>query len=69
MQQFIPFEDEWDMLDRLEPSRLVPYQVGLPCRRAVAADQRTAPMSPSKVGSSPVRTPICRAVPAGSAST
>ena len=69
MQQFIPFEDEWDMLDRLEPSRLVPYQVDLPCRRAAAADQRTAPKSPSMVNSSPVRAPMRSTVPAGSSRT
>ena len=67
MKQFIPFEDEWDMLDRLDPSRLVPYQVGLPCQRG--AGQRTAPMSPSTFSSSPDSTPMRRAVPAGSSST
>lgn len=67
MQQFIPFEDEWDVLDRLDPSRLVPYQVGLPCQRG--ASQRTAPTSPSIVSSSPCSAPMRRAVPAGSSST
>ena len=67
MKQFIPFEDDWDMLERLEPSRLVPFQVGLPCQRG--AVQRTAPMSPSTVSSSPVSTPMRRTVPAGSSST
>ena len=29
MQQFIPFEDEWDMLDAAHPAALIPYRVGL----------------------------------------
>lgn len=68
MQQFIPFEDEWDMLDRIAPSQLVPYQNGLPCRRGAAA-QRTSPMSPSMVSMSPVCAPIVRAVPAANSRT
>src|SRR5690348_332606 len=39
MKQFIPFEDDWDVLERLDASRLVPYQVDLPCERGAA--QRT----------------------------
>ena len=68
MQQFIPFEDEWDMLERFDPSQLVPYQVGLPCVRGAVA-QRTAPTAPSMVSSSPVCAPMFRAVPAGSSRT
>lgn len=67
MRQFIPFEDDWAVLERLDPSRLVPYQVGLPCQRG--AGQRTGPMSPSTFSSSPDSTPTRRAVPAGSSST
>ena len=67
MKQFIPFEDDWDVLERLEPSRLVPYQVCLHCQRA--AGQRTGPISPSTFSSSPDSTPMRRAVPAGSSST
>lgn len=37
MQQFIPFEDEWDILDRLSPESLIPYHVGVPCRHDLAA--------------------------------
>ncbi|GLQ98352.1 hypothetical protein [Dyella mobilis] len=29
MQQFIPFEDDWDALDKLRPEALIPYRVGL----------------------------------------
>lgn len=40
MQQFIPFEDDWDALENLRPEDLIPYRVGL---RAVRdpADQST----------------------------
>jgi len=67
MKQFIPFEDDWDALERLDPSRLVPYQVDLPCQHSAA--QRTVPMSPSTVSSSPACAPMRRAVPAGSSRT
>lgn len=29
MQQFIPFEDDWDMLEALSPDALIPYRIGL----------------------------------------
>jgi len=67
VKQFIPFEDDWDALEQPDFPRLVPYQVGVPCQRGDA--QRTVPMSPSTVSSSPVCTPIRRAVPAGSSRT
>jgi hypothetical protein len=28
MQQFIPFEDDWDALEKLLPEALIPYRVG-----------------------------------------
>ncbi len=68
MQQFIPFEDDWDALENLRPEDLIPYCVGM-LGRSVALDQFTAPMSPSMVNSSPVLTPIRCAVPADSSST
>jgi len=51
MQQFIPFEDEWDILDRLSPEDLIPYHVGVPCRHDLAANDHchgsVAPASPA----------------------
>jgi hypothetical protein len=29
MLQFIPFEDDWDALERMRPEDLIPYRVGL----------------------------------------
>lgn len=29
MQQFIPFDDDWDALATLRPEDLVPYRVGM----------------------------------------
>ena len=29
MQQFIPFEDDWDALANLRPEDFVPYRVGM----------------------------------------
>ena len=29
MQQFIPFEDDWDALEQMHPQALIPYRVGL----------------------------------------
>ena len=68
MQQFIPFEDEWDALENLGPGGLVPYQVGLLDRPGAVA-QRTDPMSPSMFSSSLISTPMRRAVPADSSNT
>lgn len=42
MQQFIPFEDEWDILDRLSPEDLIPYHVGVRCRHDLAANDHCA---------------------------
>ncbi|WP_243042245.1 hypothetical protein [Dyella sedimenti] len=38
MQQFIPFEDDWDALENLCPESLVPYHVGIPCRHDLAEE-------------------------------
>ena len=29
MQQFIPFEDDWDALENLRPEALIPFRLGL----------------------------------------
>lgn len=73
MQQFIPFEDDWDALDRLDPSALVPFHIELAdaqqSRSATAADHCTVPRSASIASTSPTRASICLASPAASSST
>lgn len=68
MQQFIPFEDDWDALENLRPEDLVPFRLGMLDERRDAI-QRTAPTSPSMFSTSPGRTPMRRAVPADNSST
>lgn len=73
MQQFIPFEDDWDALDRLDPSALIPFHIELadaqePALPAVA-DQCTASRSASIASTSPTRAPACLASPAANSST
>lgn len=65
MQQFIPFEDDWDALANLRPEDLIPYRVGM----LGAVDQRTGPMSPPIFSSSPRCTPMRCADPADSSRT
>ncbi len=36
MQQFIPFEDDWDALETLRPESLIPFRIGLPCTHDMA---------------------------------
>ena len=69
MQQFIPFEDDWDALENLRPESLIPYHVGVPCRHDLGQAHCTGPIVPSMVSSSPTITPIRPAVPPGNSST
>lgn len=65
MQQFIPFEDDWDALENLRPEDLIPYRIEL-------LDQlthSTSPTSPAIINSSPVCRPMRAAVPAASSRT
>lgn len=41
MRQFIPFEDDWDLLETLGPDDLIPYRRGL-LDVPAAADQSAA---------------------------
>lgn len=66
MQQFIPFEDDWDALQNLRPEDLIPYRVGLLDEHAA---QSTAPTLPSIFNSSPSCAPMRRALPADNSST
>lgn len=63
MQQFIPFEDEWDMLDAVCMKALIPYRVGL------VVAQSSGPTSPSIASVSPSCTPIRPVVLDDSSST
>ncbi|WP_229238319.1 hypothetical protein [Dyella amyloliquefaciens] len=70
MQQFIPFEDDWDALENLRPDMLIPYHVGVPCRHDLAAANHcTGSTAPSMSSSSPAVAPIFAAVPSGSSNT
>jgi hypothetical protein len=70
MQQFIPFEDDWDALENLRPDMLVPYHVGVPCRHDLAAANHCpAPATPSLPHASPAVTPAFTVMPPGPAAT
>lgn len=69
MQQFIPFEDDWDMLDAIHPEALIPYRVGLALASPAGEAQSTEPSLPSMASTSPSRTPIRLTMPADSSST
>jgi hypothetical protein len=60
MQRFIPFDEQWQELEGLDPASLVPYHFGLACAHEMAPgtapgpiDQCTGPTSPSMVIASP----------------
>jgi hypothetical protein len=36
MQQFIPLEDDWSLIEAFLGQRLVPYQPGMPCAHQAA---------------------------------
>ena len=71
MQQFIPFEDDWDMLDAIRPEALIPYRAGLAIVPPALRDavQSTEPSLPSIASVSPSRAPIRLTVPADNSST
>ena len=46
MQQFIPFEDDWDALENLRPEDLIPYRVGL-LDNSAALTRRGASVAPA----------------------
>lgn len=71
MQQFIPFEDDWDALENLLLESLVPYSVHLPCvaRQAGPTAHCTVPGEPSIPSSSPTAAPMRLTVPALSSNT
>jgi hypothetical protein len=64
MQQFIPFEDDWDALKNLRPEDLIPYRVGLLALRDPAA-QSTHRASPPVFAPSPCYSPTACIVSTG----
>ena len=52
MQQFIPFEDDWDALELLRPEALLPYRVGLSCVHRGEQPASFAVRSVPSIGSS-----------------
>ena len=67
MRQFIPFEDEWDMLESLGPDALIPFHIDLSCERGTFTQpaQRTGASRVSTVNVSPTEAPMRLTVPAG----
>lgn len=47
MQEFVPFEDDWDALESLWAQMLVPYQAGMPLLADTVAHQ--LPPSPQSL--------------------
>ncbi|SEW19189.1 hypothetical protein SAMN04515660_2845 [Luteibacter sp. 329MFSha] len=69
MQRFIPFDDQWDELARLDPASLVPYHVGVPCEHGLSAAQRADGAAPSMASVSPSFSPSLPAAPAATSRT
>lgn len=65
MQQFIPFEDEWDLLERLSPESLIPYHVGVPCRHDLADGPASGASAPSLTSSAMAAVPLLGRLSAG----
>jgi len=51
MQQFIPFEDDWDALEKLLPEALIPYRVGYVPVHEPANNQSSSAAAVSVAGS------------------
>ena len=59
MQQFIPFEDDWDALENLRPEALIPFRLGL----LGTSELPAAHTLPSIFGATPACAPIQSAPP------
>ncbi|MEO6801305.1 MAG: hypothetical protein ABI178_15310 [Rhodanobacter sp.] len=62
MLQFIPFEDDWDALERLRPEDLIPYRIGLlpePAVAVPASELAPAPVCRSSVPNGHRPDPAC----------
>lgn len=51
MQQFIPFEDDWDALEQLSWDALIPYRVGFVSEHAPDAPVDRGPAADSEAQS------------------
>jgi hypothetical protein len=38
MQRFVPFEDQWDLLESMGFAGLVPYRLGTPCEHQLGSN-------------------------------
>jgi hypothetical protein len=65
VQQFIPFEDDWDALENLRPEDLIPYRIEF----LDDVPYSTSPTSPAMFSSSPTFKPMRAAVPADNSRT
>jgi len=66
MRQFIPFEDDWDALERFSLDALIPYRVGM-LGKPDTMTQPTVSASAPVVNAAPLHTPTSRAVSADNA--
>ena len=65
MQQFIPFEDDWDALENLRPEDLIPYRIEF----LDDVPHSASPTSPVIFSASPTCKPMRAAVPADNSRT
>jgi hypothetical protein len=55
MQQFIPFEDDWDALENLRPEALIPFRLGLLCKSELPAARTLSSIFSATPGCAPIQ--------------